>query len=111
MMTLSISEAVFAAEQNVLTAAGWVVNSYEAAGGYTVPLSFNLRSLADAVRAWRVAMHAASLDSDTNGFIAGEGGYSNEQSAGEAETQRRGCAKASHAETQGERTVRGKAGP
>ncbi len=105
-MTIETPAAVAAAEQEVLTAAGWVVNSYRARGGYTVPLSFNLHSLAAAVDAWRSAMHQASLDSDTNGFDrssidAGEGGHSNEQSCKEPEAQRRGCAAA-----QAERSVR-----
>lgn len=96
-MLITIPAEVTAAEQDVLTAAGWVVGSYKAGGGYTAPLSINLRSLADAVEAWHKAMHTHSLDSDINGFIAGEGGHSNEQSASEAVTQRRGCAKASEA--------------
>lgn len=105
-MLITIPAEVTAAEQDVLTAAGWVVNSYRRGGGYTVPLSINLQSLAAAVDRWRKAMHTHSMDSDVNGFdrsavLEQEGGHSNEQSTSEAVTQRRGCAKASEASDSG----------
>lgn len=100
-MTMPIPLEVVVAEQKVLDAAGWTVNSYRIGGGYTVPLSINLQALANAVDAWREAMHTHSLDSDVNGFdrsaVEEKGGHSNEQSTSEAVTQRRGCAKASEA--------------
>lgn len=72
-----------AAELEVLASAECVAHSHRAYGGYTVPLSINLRRLDDAVRVWQGLVHAASLDSDTNGFdrsaVWGEG-HSNEQS-------------------------------
>ncbi len=99
---------VESAEQTMIDAAGWVVRSYRATGGYTVGLSVNLRALALAFDAWQAAMHRAALDSDTNGFERsalwpGEEVDSNEQSSQseDAQTQRRGCAKA-----QQERAVR-----
>lgn len=95
-MTVTVAEEVWQAADAVVMAAEHVVSSYRQRGGYSVPLSHNLRSLEAAIYVWQKAMHAAALDSDTNGFIAGEGGHSNEQSS-EADTQRRGCAKASQA--------------
>ena len=71
------------AEHEVIAAAKCVIGSYRAYGGYTVPLSINLRRLDAAVRVWQGLIHAASLDSDTNGFdrstVWGEGEHSNEQ--------------------------------
>jgi hypothetical protein len=103
-MTITIPEEVWVATDAVITAAGWVVNSYRPAAGYSVPLSINLRSLAKAIDAWRTAMYIASLDSDTNGFdrsaVSPGKGDSNEQSTSEADTQRRGCAKASNTKAQ-----------
>jgi hypothetical protein len=68
----------------VIVAAEWVCNSYRARGGYTVPLSVNLRSLDDALRRWNDHLAALRLNSDTNGFDRSqrwEGGeHSNEQS-------------------------------
>lgn len=85
---MTVAEAVWQAADGVVTAAEHVVHSYRQCGGYSTPLSINLRSLEAAVYVWQKAMHAAALDSDTNGFIAGEGGHRNEQSI-EADTQRR----------------------
>lgn len=110
-MTIRIPVEVTAAEQDVLTAAGWVVNSYRAGGGYTTPLSINLQRLTVVVDAWHKAMHTHALDSDVNGFdrsavLEQEGGHSNEQSAQDSAAssdaasphhaaQRRGCGAAS----------------
>jgi hypothetical protein len=97
-LTHPYGQEVAYAEQCIIDAAGWVVRSYRATGGYTVGLSVNLRSLALALDAWEAAMHKARLDSDTNGFDRsaawpGEG-VSNEQSgqSSEAQAQRRRCA-------------------
>jgi hypothetical protein len=51
----------------VMAAAESVCNSYRARGGYTVPLSVNLRRLDNAVRVWQEYVSALQLDSDTNG--------------------------------------------
>ena len=63
----------------VMAAAECVCKSYRAAGGYTVPLSINLRRLDGAVREWQQCISALSLDSDVNGFDRSER-YSNGQS-------------------------------
>jgi hypothetical protein len=67
----------------VIVAAEWVCNSYRARGGYTVPLSVNLRSLDDALRRWNDHLASLRLNSDTNGFDRSQrcnGGDSSEQS-------------------------------
>jgi hypothetical protein len=88
------------AEREVVAAAECVCHSYRAYGGYTMPLSVNLRRLDDAVRVWQGLVRAAMLDSDTNGFdrsTVWSEENSNEQSnaSEQAKTQRRqGCAAA-----------------
>ena len=44
----------------VVEAARCVVNSYRATGGYTLPLSINLRQLESAQLAYDAALHAAN---------------------------------------------------
>lgn len=100
-MTVTVAEEVWQAADAVVMAAEHVVSSYRQRGGYSVPLSHNLRSLEAAIYVWQKAMHATALDSDINGFDRssewpGKESHSNEQSS-EADTQRRGCAKASQA--------------
>lgn len=76
------------AEREVVAAAECVANSYRAYGGYTVPLSLNLRRLDDAVRIWQGFVREAM----------NEGSNSNGQShhTTQPEAQRRqGCASAS----------------
>lgn len=81
----------------IVVAAESVCASYRAHGGYTVPLSINLRRLDDAVREWQQRVAALSLNSDTNGFDRssgwGEGSVSNEQShrGAQAKAERWAC--------------------
>jgi hypothetical protein len=82
------------AEHEVIAAAECVTHSFRAYAGYTVPLSINLRRLDSAVRHWAALIHAAQLDSDTNGFDRSTmWGHSNEQTSTEA-SRRQGCAAA-----------------
>ena len=97
-------QRLYFATDEVVAAAECVSISYRAGGGYTVPLSVNLRRLDDAVRAWRACIDGLALNSDTNGFDRSEG-YSNGQTEvgagsedgarGEAQTERRAEATAS----------------
>ncbi len=60
---------VYVLTDELVAAAECVVKSYRAHGGYTVPLSINLRRLGDAVREWQECISALRLDSDNNGWI------------------------------------------